>query len=138
VGGVHGCCTTCERVLHRQIGGLGTIAREIEPILRPTPYFLKTSCYGGTYKGPRGPLVMALHSLGATDLSDAMWIAGEDSPGISAPELEKDRDFALFQAVAGKELNLPFMAHREPVSTERRPSNVDNANPVVPDPTSLE
>ena len=68
IGGVSACCVACERKLYRHIGGLGTVTEQIYPILRQTPYFIKTGLFGGAFEGPRAPLIQALRQLGAADL----------------------------------------------------------------------
>ena len=68
IGGVCACCVACERKLYRPIGGLRTVTEQIYPILRQTPYFIKTGFFGGVFEGPRAPLIQALRRLGAVDL----------------------------------------------------------------------
>lgn len=81
-GGVVGCCIDCARSAFRFVGGLGHVADDVQPILKPTPYFLKTGWLGGTVKGPRGPLVKALRRLGAANVPSATWIKGKDASGV--------------------------------------------------------
>ena len=83
LGGVCACCAGCEKGLHRSVGGLLTIGKQIEPILKTTSYFLKGALFGGSFEGPRAPLVKALRQLGATDLPKEGWEEGCDPCAVS-------------------------------------------------------
>jgi hypothetical protein len=89
-GAVTGCCLRCETTLCRRIGGLGTIARELRPILRLTPYYLKSGCFGGTFEGSRAPLVAALRDLGVADLPSEEWTRGRDTVAVKVRILARE------------------------------------------------
>jgi hypothetical protein len=81
-GAVTGCCINCATMLCRRIGGLGTIAEELRPLLRSTPFYLISGRFGGTFAGPRAPLVRVLRELGVANLPGEEWTKGRDAAGF--------------------------------------------------------
>ncbi len=83
MGGVVGYCSVCGSAFSKPIGGLSQTCAQFGPLLRDTPYFVKQSMWGGTYEGPRPPLVNALRQLGATDLPGDEWTQASEPCRVS-------------------------------------------------------
>lgn len=77
-GALTGCCIECATTACRRVV-LGIFRGELTPILKSTPFNLKTYRFGGTFEGSRAPLVEALRKFGVTDLPDKDWIRGGDA-----------------------------------------------------------
>ncbi len=83
MGGMVGYCSVCGSAFSQPIGGLSQTCAQFGPFLRDTPYFVKRSMFGGTYEGPRPPLVNALRRLGATDLPGDEWVQDSEPCRVS-------------------------------------------------------
>ncbi len=82
-GWIPGVCIDCEVSLLRNVGGAGSLANEIRPILKGTPYYLHLGSLWGTIEGRRAPLVAALRSVGAVDLPSKGWTRKREGGGAS-------------------------------------------------------
>ncbi|MGC8763729.1 MAG: hypothetical protein ACP5VN_08885 [Acidobacteriota bacterium] len=63
-GGVVAFCAGCGARYYRPVGGLGSVAACVRPILFSTEFWLSSGFFGGTAPGPVRPLLRLLRRLG--------------------------------------------------------------------------
>jgi hypothetical protein len=69
-GSIGGICLGCDLLVSRRIAGTSPIRSGVEPILKNTPFYLRSG-YGVGSSGAPAALIAVLQELGATDLPAA-------------------------------------------------------------------
>jgi len=84
-GSIGGICLGCDVLVSRRIAGTSPIRSGVEPILKNTPFYLRTG-YGVGSSGAPAALIAVLQELGATDLPAA------NSPSFQAEDAESEEE----------------------------------------------
>jgi hypothetical protein len=84
-GSIGGICIGCALVVSRWIAGIGRIWKGVQPILRDTPFYLRSG-WGVGSNGPPVALIAVLQELGATDLPAV------NSPSFQAKGAESEEE----------------------------------------------
>ena len=84
-GSIGGICIGCDLVVSRWIAGIGPIWSGVKPILKDTPFYLRSG-WGVGSTGAPAALIAVLQELGATDLPAA------NSPSFQAEDPESEEE----------------------------------------------
>ena len=113
-GSIGGICLGCHLVVSRWIAGISRIRRGVEPILKNTPFYLRSG-YGVGSSGVPAALIAVLQELGASDLPAA------NSPSFQTKDPEEEDEPTAKKAASAARPKQPRpRAGRAPIKGPRR------------------